>query len=382
VLAAVLLCSARASAEPAATLAELGRRLFFETALSEPRGTSCASCHQPEHAYSGNHGSTNGVARGSRAGHFARRNTPSLLYLKYVPRFHFRKEDEDAPAPSPYGGFFWDGRSDSIAALVLQPLTNPDEMNNRDARAVAAKLRAAGYADDLRRLAGASVDDAQAATDALGRALEAFLLSPPMAPFSSKYDAYVRGRAVLTPDQARGLALFRNPDKGNCASCHRLTVTSSSPERSMLTDYGYDAVAVPRNRKLPAATPRGVTGGPFDLGLCERPDNRTPSSDEKWCSSFRTPSLRNVAVRQAFMHNGAFTTLRDAVAFYATRATDPRRWYHAGPKFDDVPPRLRDNVNVNSIPYNRRQGDTPPLNDAEIDAIVAFLRTLTDEGNR
>jgi cytochrome c peroxidase len=78
------------------------------------------------------------------------------------------------------------------------------------------------------------------------------------------------------------------------------------------------------------------------------------------------------------MHNGAFTNLRDVVAFYATRATDPGRWYKTGVKFEDVPATFRGQVNVASIPYNRREGDAPALNDHEIDAIVAFLRTLTD----
>jgi cytochrome c peroxidase len=380
--------------EPA--LVALGRRLFFDPALSEPAGTSCASCHDPARGFSGSHGSTIGVARGSRPGHFARRNTPSVLYLKYVPRFHTYQE-EDAPQPSPFGGFFWDGRADSIAELVMQPLTNPDEMNNHDARAIAAKLRA-GYANEFRQALGISLDDPDRAAGALGQALQAFLTSPAMAPFSSKYDAYVRGRAVLAPDEARGLALFKDPDKGNCASCHLLTVTSPTPERSMFTDYGYDAVAVPRNRRLPA-TLHAVA---FDLGLCERGRDRVTTgmvaaaaittgtaatapaatavaSDERWCSNFRTPSLRNVAVREAFMHNGAFTSLRDVVAFYATRATDPMRWYKSKIKFDDVPPRFRGQVNINSIPYNRRAGDTPALDDRDIDAIVAFLRTLTDE---
>jgi cytochrome c peroxidase len=368
-----------ARAEP--PLVALGRQLFFERGLSEPAGTSCASCHDPVHAFSGNNGSSSGVARGSRAGHFARRNTPSVLYLKYVPRFHYY-QDEDALQPSAFGGFFWDGRADSIAELIKQPLTNPDEMNNHDARAVVRKLRARGYADRFRDVLGVPLEpataDSDAAVNALGRALEAFLTSPAMAPFTSKYDAYVRGRAVLAPAEARGLALFRDPDKGNCASCHLLTVTSPTPERSMFTDYGFDAVAVPRNRKL-AANRRTAA---FDLGLCERTDTHVPSRDDRWCASFRTPSLRNVAVRPAFMHNGAFTSLRDVVAFYATRAVDPMRWYKSKIKFDDVPAKFRGQVNVNSIPYNRRVGDVAALDDQDIDALVAFLGTLTDAGYR
>jgi hypothetical protein len=65
-------------------------------------------------------------------------------------------------------------------------------------------------------------------------------------------------------------------------------------------------------------------------------------------------------------------------AFYATRSTEPKHWYRSGVKFEDTPPKYRSHVNVASIPYNRREGDTPALNDQEIDAIVAFLHTLTD----
>ncbi|HEY2901046.1 MAG TPA: cytochrome c peroxidase [Polyangia bacterium] len=375
VLATVAASAAPARADVETPIVALGRRLFFEKALSEPAGTSCASCHDPRHGFAGVNGSKNGVARGSRPGHFARRSTPSVLYLKFVPRFHYYQE-EDAPVPSAFGGFFWDGRADSIAALVRQPLTNPDEMNNRDARAIAAKLRAAGYATDFEQTLHTPLSDAARAVAGLGQALEAFLTSPTMAPFSSKYDAYIRGHAVLTPIEARGLTLFKDPDKGNCASCHLLTVTSPTPERSMFTDYGFDAVAAPKNHKRP------VTPGapPFDLGLCERTDTQVPSHDEKWCASFRTPSLRNVAVRPTYMHNGVFDNLRDVVAFYATRAVDPMRWYRSKVKFEDVPTKFRGQVNINSIPYNRRQGDTAALDDRDIDAIVAFLGTLTDEG--
>ncbi len=309
----------------------LGRALFFDPGLSEPPGTSCASCHAPERAFSGNHGSSIGVARGSRSHHFARRSTPSLLYLKYVPRFHFYASD-DAIQPSPFGGFFWDGRADSIVEVVREPLLDPNEMNNRDVSQIVRKIASSRYVADFRREFGDVFGDPQATVTALGRAVEAFLTSDEMAPFSSRYDAYVRGEAKLTALEARGLKLFKDPDKGNCVSCHRFYDTSKNPERSLFTDFGYDAVAAPRNWQIPAnADPQH-----FDLGLCDRRDDRTPSNDETWCASFRTPSLRSVAVRESFMHNGVFTSLRDAVAFYATRATNPMHWYESGVKFEDA----------------------------------------------
>jgi cytochrome c peroxidase len=356
---------ARADDVPA--LRALGRAIFFDGALSEPPGTSCASCHDPRRAFSGENGSTTGLPRGSRRGHFARRTSPSLLYLRFVPTLRMHQEGDD-PQAAPVGGFFWDGRADSVRALVRQPLLNPDEMNNASGAAIAAKIARAPYASEFARLVGAPTD-AEPTLDGVGRAVEAFLLSDDMAPFSSRYDAFVRGRGTLTPLERRGLALFQDPSKGNCAACHPIDPGAHDPVASLFTDFGYDAAAPPSNQ---LAHP-----GP-DLGLCERKDDQTPTSEPSYCASFRTPSLRNVAVRPSFMHNGAFTRLRDVVAFYATRGTSPKRWYRSGVLFDDVPARYRRQINVTTPPYDRRVGDRPALDDAEIDAIVAFLGTLTD----
>ena len=131
-------------------LVALGKKIFFDERLSEPAGTSCASCHDPARAFSGGHGSRIGVPLGSRPGHFARRSTPSVLYMRYVPAFHYF-EDDEAPAPEPRGGFFWDGRSDSLAELVRQPLFNPDEMNAGTPRLLAAKIARGPYAKEFRR---------------------------------------------------------------------------------------------------------------------------------------------------------------------------------------------------------------------------------------
>src|SRR5580692_9295574 len=160
---------------------ELGRLIFFDRTLSEPHGTSCASCHDPARAFSGDHGSGMGVPAGSRPGVLARRATPSLLYLRYVPRFRFFSDDSDNHAIdyAPHGGFFWDGRADSIAELVRQPLLNPREMNNKDAAMIADKLRHAPYADAFQREFPAALDGDDSAVTALGLALQAFLLSPP-----------------------------------------------------------------------------------------------------------------------------------------------------------------------------------------------------------
>jgi cytochrome c peroxidase len=352
--------------------AALGKEMFDDPALSEPPGTSCASCHDPHHAFAGNNGSSLGVAQGSRPGHFARRNTPSVLYLKFVPRFGWRWE-EDVDLPDGVGGFFWDGRSDSLAKLVEQPLFNPDEMNGGDAARLASKLEVAPYANDLRAEFGDAVEAPDGALNAMGAAIEAFLRSDAMSPFTSKYDDVIRGRASFTDEEALGLELFKDRAKGGCDACHHLNEASSKPDRSLFTDYGYEAVGVPRNARLPPnRDPKS-----FDLGLCERHEH-THMNDERLCGAFRTPSLRNVAARTSYMHNGRFTKLRDVVAFYATRGTDPKRWYRSAESFDDLPADRRANVKSDRAPYDRRPGETPRLDDAEIDAIVAFLQTLTD----
>jgi cytochrome c peroxidase len=359
---------------PAPARVALGRQVFFDTRLSEPAGTSCASCHDPKQGFAGNHGSRIGVALGSRPDLVGKRNVPSALYAAYVPPLFFY-QDDDAPAPTPFGGLFTDGRVDTVAELVRHPMLDPLEMHNRSEADIARKLRTAPYADGFKRAFGPDVFATTASSlAALGAAMGAFLQSREMSPFSSRYDAWVQGRAQLTPLELRGLKLFKDPDRGNCASCHRFNETSSNPARSLFTDFGYDAIAVPRNRALPAnRDPRH-----FDEGLCATGRaNGWPDSGQ-WCGYFRTPSLRNVAVRERYMHNGVFSNLRDVVAFYATRAIEPERWYKDGRLFDDVAPRHQGNVNVATMPYNRRKGMKPALDDADIDAIVAFLRTLTD----
>jgi len=352
-------------------LAALGKRLFFDERLSEPPGTSCASCHDPKRGYSGNHGSTKGVAAGSRNGAFAIRNTPSVKYLRYVPQRYVFLEDE-SPAPTPFGGFFYDGRANSIAEAIRGPLLDPREMNNRSEKFLAEKLGRLEYRAALAD--GISGDTPAALIDAAGRAIEAFLFSDEMSPFTSRFDDYLRGGKKLSPDEMNGLSLFKNPDKGNCASCHTVVDTSSKPARSLFTDFGFDAIAVPRNR----ASPANADPAFFDVGLCDTARRLKWEEAGQWCGYFKTANLRNVALRERFMHNGVFSDLRDAVAFYATRSTDPKLWYGAHRKFDDVPLRYVGNVNVSASPLNRREGVKPALTDSEIGDIVAFMKTLTD----
>jgi len=363
---------------PEPGLIALGRRVFFDTQLSEPRGMACATCHDPARAFAPTLSARSlagpGTPEGSRAGQFSLRNAPSLLYVRYVPRRYFY-QDDDAPYASPFGGLFVDGHADTLLEQVRGPLMASSEMNNGTPARLQRKLNQTGLADTLAQRFGPAVHyNPEALMHALGEALQAYLQSDEMAPFSSRFDDYLRKKKPLTPPEMRGLALFKNPDKGNCMTCHTLSDTASRPERSLFTDHGYDAIAVPRNRSLPAN--RNLNH--FDNGLCTTARDLKWPEPTQWCGYLRTPSLRNVAVRQRFMHNSVFSSLRDAVAFYNTRSTNPSRWYAQGDVFDDVPKAYRGNVNINSSPMNRRAGAIPALTDAEINDIVSFLRSLTD----
>jgi cytochrome c peroxidase len=360
--------AAAADAGSEAAAVEAGRRLFFETRMSDPPGTSCASCHDPARAFSGDNGSGRAVALGSRPGAFGTRNVPTLMYLASSPGPGFTAQ---GGKHRPSGGFFWDGRAVTLADQALGPLFSPAEMNNRDAAALVERIAGSGAAESVRKAYGADVfDEPRRAVAAITGALAVFQQSAAFAPFSSRLDAVLRGQVRFTEQEERGLSLFTIAQKGNCAECHAVKADSRDPRDWLFTDFGFHAIGVPRNRDI-------AKEGEHDLGWCAAQPGGA-RANARWCGWFKTPTLRNVALTAPYMHNGRFATLRDAVAFYATRDTHPERWFADGTKFDDLPEAMRGNVDLETRPYHRRPGQRPALNDEEIDDVVAFLRTLTD----
>jgi cytochrome c peroxidase len=368
----------------AAQLAALGRRIFFDGSLSASGKASCASCHDPRHAWgppnalSVQLGGADGKQQGPRA-------APSLRYLQTLTAFtehHHDNDGDDSIDAGPTGGHMWDGRAGSAHAQAGLPLLSPAEMGNASAEAVARKLERAPYAADLRAAFGDDVfRDPQAAFRAAGLALEVFQQSPKdFYPFTSKYDAVLRGEAKLGAAEARGLRVFNDASKGNCASCH-VSERTQDGAFPLFTDFGLIALGVPRNRRLTANADPAF----HDLGLCG--PYRTDLKDRPgYCGLFRTPSLRNVAVRQSFFHNGVVHTLEAAIRFYAERDAAPQRWYAraangAAQKYDDLPAQYRGNVNIEA-PFGQKRGGKPALTEAEIRDVAAFLRTLTDADQR
>lgn len=392
IVSALGLCRFPATADPAPTdeadltpVERLGKYIFEDKNLSRPAGVACASCHDSAQAYQGNNGSSvAAVARGAPEGALGKRNTPTIMYDSFAPPFGFI-EDHDAKTGTvekiPVGGQFYDGRAVDLTEQVEGPLLDPNEMNAASKRAAVEAIRDGAYAPLARQVLGEKIfDDPDAAYMKLAAAVAAFESSARFHPFASKFDDVLRGKAKLTPIEEQGFALFKNPEKGNCLACHAGVENSRDPRDWMFTDYTYDVLGAPRNPRIPATAGPGKTP---DLGLCQRPGIKSAApanfDTDSLCGAFKVPTLRNVAVTGPWLHNGVFTKLRDVVAFYATRDTRPGRWYpKEKQKFDDLPSAYHGNVNVEEVPYDRKAGQKPRLDDAEIDAIVAFLETLTD----
>ncbi len=357
----------------------LGEILFNDESLSEPPGLSCAGCHDGRLQHQGNNKSPiAAVARGSEPSVFGNRNPPSILYALYIPPFEFKQEKSETGEMQivPTGGLFLDGRAGTLEAQAKGPLFNKLEMNNRDEKSFAAKLAKSPSATRFKAAFGDIFSNPEMVADKFALAIAAYERTPEFFPFGSKFDKVLRGEAKFTAIEQEGFRLFKDPQKGNCLSCHAGKVGSRNPKDWLLTDFTYDALAPPRNREVPFN--RNPTH--YDLGLCMQKSItlRAPRGFDvsSTCGAFRVPTLRNVAVTGPYFHNGAIKTLRDAVAFYATRDTDPANWYGATKVFDDLPQRYWKNVNRTEVPYNAKH--TRRLTDEDIDALVAFLETLTD----
>jgi cytochrome c peroxidase len=352
--------------------AALGEKIFRDTSLSASGQQACISCHAPTTG----HASPNDLPAqlgGANLDQQGGRTSPGIRYLAFNKGFRFEADG------TPTGGFFWDGRAGSLQDQAARPFLAPKEMANPSVDALVQRLSRASYANELKTMFGPDIF--QRPMDALARVallLQSYQLeAAEFKPFTSKYDEFLRGYVPLSAQEQRGLSLFNDESKGNCAACHPST-KGADGSLPLFTDFTYDNLGVPRNPKLQQnADPKY-----FDLGLCAR-DNGDLTKRTDLCGKFRVPSLRNVALRKVYFHNGRFTSLKDVVSFYVTRDTNAKLWYPLNAdgtlnKFDDLPDTYKRNVNVTEGPYNRLPGQGPALNSAEIDDLLAFLGTLSD----
>ena len=376
-------------------MTSLGERIFHDQTLSLNKNQACASCHDAASGFSTPDDEINAagaVMFGSVRSRFGKRKPPTAAYATRSPELHY--DDTDSVW---VGGGFWDGRAtgrrlhNAAAEQALQPFVNPDEMALPDVACVVYRVTHGDYAatagsilDDKVRAVrfpantdalcgqeGATVplsrdDRARVAEayDLIGLAIAEFENSPAVNQFSSKYDAYLAGRATLTREERRGLKLYE--EKGKCAACH-----SNSGEGALFTDFTYDNIGTPANPRNPALL-RDPAYQDVGLGAVVR--------DSALRGAQKVPTLRNVDRRRApgapkaYMHNGAFKSLEEVVHFYNTRDVLPACESVSKPQIGMncwPAPEVAENVNTDELGNLK-------LTPKEERALVAYLRTLTD----
>ncbi len=324
---------------------EIGRQLFFDKALSNPDGQSCTVCHAPKTSFSDPDHAV--VSEGILDGFFVNRNSQTLAYSSFAPPL---KYDEKAGVWR--GGFFWDGRSNTLEHQLSGPFFNVAEMNNQDTAMLVNELKEAPYYEKYKSVYGKVKDK----TEAYNNMIEAIALfegSSFLNEFSSKYDYFLLGKATFTEEEERGRKLF----VARCATCHNMTPQTVSGA-VLFTDYGYHNLGVPRNEDNPFYTtdssvnPLGSSATDFGLGAVVH--------DEAQNGKFRTPSLRNVEYTAPYFHNGYFETLQATVHFINTRNDG----HYATPEL--------------SATIEAGRTGSLNLSEEEENAILAFLKTLSD----
>lgn len=354
-----------ADAPPPGRLEDWGALLFMDANLSRNRTQNCATCHDPNHAFTDPRETEAGqaVSLGDDGESLGDRNTPTAAYARFSPAFGRNAKGKW------HGGQFHDGRAADLAEQAGGPPLNPIEMGMPSVEAVVERLNAsASHRAALRHFA--SIDDPmadpQASYDAMTRAIAAFERTKVFAPFDSKYDRFLRGEAQLSDQEELGRILFFSPQFTNCNICHQLQASPTAEEETF-SNYEYHNVGTPANPVVRVVN--GTKPGHIDRGLLDHPAIDDPAQAGK----FKVPTLRNVAVTGPYMHNGVFKDLRTVILFYNKfNSTRPERQINPETGAPFGVPEVAENISLEELETG------PALDDKRIDALVAFLRTLTD----
>jgi len=412
----------------------LGKLLLFDKRLSVYQNEACSFCHTPETGFTGPIESLNATTvsyPGSVRSRFSNRKPQSYMYAPFSPTLHYNALQGDF-----VGGNFWDMRASGYrlqspsAEQAQGPPTNPVEMGLPDSACLAYRLSQASYRKLFETVWGAdsfsihwpadvesvcstpapppasdpfpvhlSAHDRARADhvyDAFGLAVSAYELSPEVSPFSSKFDYVQAGKAQFTAEEQLGYQFFRG--KARCNECHR---DGGPGEEPLFTDFTASNLGVPRNSGVQIyyegpADPTGYSPNPegteyrdpgvggFLLRLKSLSGQLNPDSEwiklaPNFAGKFQVPTLRNVDMRptpdfvKAYMHNGYFKSLKEVVHFYNTRDVLPRcKPSDPGEKITCWPA-PEDATNL-----NKKQLGHLGLSEQEENAVVAFLKTLTD----
>lgn len=380
------------SPDPAA-MAALGKLLFNDPNLSASNKQSCASCHAPQNAMLAPN-TLSVQLGGAELNLQGLRNVPSAAYALFTPPPKINNQGKLK------GGVMLDGRSASLATQAQLPFLAANEMANASSTVVKIKLLGRPYfAQYLALFGSASLNNPDITLTNMAQAIALYeQTDPAFRLFSSKFDAFLAGKAQLSTAETNGMNLFNNPGKGNCAACHDSTSHNGIPP--LFTDYSFHANGVPRNWKitynldstiLPDFLPQnGLSlGAPnhqfYDLGACG-PLRTDQSGNTSTCGQFKVPSLRNTALKGAYEHNGVFSSLQQVLSFYNNRDLTPAVFYKKADgitpdiPYNDLPVAYQLNID-NPPPFHLLPGKQAVLQPSEINAIIIFLCTLTDGYN-
>ncbi len=347
------------------SLEKLGQALFNDPNLSLNRTMACATCHAPDFAFTDPRESSVGraVSLGDDGVSLGDRNAPTAMYARFSPAFH--KTDDGKYV----GGQFLDGRRPDLEGQAGDPELNPIEMEMPDKATVVARLKEnPDYQSAISLLYGAgAIDDTDAAYRAMTEAIAAFERTKEFAPFDSRYDRYLKGEVKLTDQEELGRVLFFSQQFTNCNMCHQLQAQGGMAEETF-TNYQYHNIGVPKNEAVRAKN--GSAPDLMDHGLLENSAVNDPAEAGK----FKVPTLRNVAVTGPYMHNGVFKDLRTVVLFY-DKYNSKRADRQINPETSKpwAPPEVAGTLSMTQLEHG------PGLKDDRIDALVAFLKTLTDK---
>ncbi len=337
----------------------LGKTLFFDKSLSQNQTQSCATCHDPQHAFIDPRDTeASGMVSLGDDGHsFGTRNAPTATYAMFSPAFHFDEQKQHY-----LGGQFYDGRAATLADQAGGPPLNPVEMGMGSTTELIERLKNNPYyRSELTALYGDSIwENGKKAYAALTGAIAAFEKTETFAPFDSKYDRYLRGEYELSALEDLGKALFFSNDNTNCSTCHMRKGEDRAYET--FTNYEYHNIGTPANTL--AAKLAKQTGK--DRGLLENP----AVTDKAHAGKIKVPTLRNVAVTAPYMHNGVFKELETVIRFYdhynnPEAAVNPE----TGKKWKEP---------IFAATISKEELKARKLTDRKIKALVAFLKLLTD----
>jgi cytochrome c peroxidase len=344
----------------------LGGMLYADESLSLNKNQSCMTCHHPVAGFvdpaNVRDPEDSVVSTGSDGVSLGGREAPTAAYAVFSPPFYW--DDVEGMF---MGGQFWDGRAATLKDQAKGPFLNPLEMAMPSKDAVVQAVKDGPYEWLFKIVFGRkALNDVEIAYDHIAEAIADFEGTQVLNRFSSKYDDYLAGKAKLTKQEKLGLQLFEG--KAGCSACHPSQPTlnpDGTVSAPLFTDFSYDNLGIPKS------TNPQIASNPVDYGLGGR-QNLDPCvggyalvDGVNVCiaeaGKFKVPTLRNLSKTAPYGHNGYFPTLKGIVRFYNT-AGIPGMW--PAPEVD---------INV-----NRDELGDLKLTNAEVDAVVAFLKTLTD----